>query len=124
MYKGSYSEKTRKQMITILKENDKFDNLHDSIINFFEDFCDLPENEQEIIYEKLLMALPDNVLGDMYSWGMSDTCVRDNVYTFIEDNKEEFSILTGLVWLIVIHQYNLNFKGAYYVNIKREINPT
>jgi hypothetical protein len=33
----------------------------------------------------------------MYSWGMSDTCVRDNVYSFIEDNKEEFSTLTGLV---------------------------
>ena len=124
MYKGSYSEKTRKQMITILKENDKFNSLHDSIINSFEGFGDLPENEQEIIYEKLLMVLPDNVLGDMYSWGMSDTCVRENVYTFIEDNKEDFSILTGLVWLIAINQYNLNFKGAYYVNIKGEINPT
>jgi hypothetical protein len=55
---------------------------------------------------------------------MSDTCVRDNVYSFIEDNKEEFSTLTGLVWLIAINQYNLNFKGAYYVNIKGEINPT
>jgi Fe-S-cluster formation regulator IscX/YfhJ len=97
MYKGSYSENTRKQMIAILKENDNFSNLHDCIINFFEDFDDLPENEQETIYEQLLMALPDNVLGDMYSWGMSDTCVRDNVYSFIEDNKEEFSTLTGLV---------------------------
>lgn len=97
MYKGSYSEKARKQMIAILKENDKFDNLHDSIINFFEDFGEIPENEQEIVYEQLLMVLPDNILGDMYSWGMSDTCVRDNVYTFIEDNKEEFSTLTGLI---------------------------
>lgn len=97
MYKGGYPENSRKKMIAILKENDNFDGLHDSIVNFFEDFADLPENEQEIIYEQLLMVLPDNMLGDMYSWGISDTVVRDNLYEFLEDNKEEFSTLTGLV---------------------------
>lgn len=96
MYKGSYSEQARKQMIAILKEDNNFDRLHDIIIDFFESIYDLPESEQHIIYEKLLMAVPDNILGDMYSWGLSDTCVRENIYTFIDDNKEEFSNLTGL----------------------------
>lgn len=96
MYKGSYSENSRKQMIAIFKENDNFDSLHDVIINFFESLSDMPESEQEVIYEKLLMVLPDNILGDIYSWGISDTCVRDNIYEFIEDNKEEVSTLLDI----------------------------
>jgi hypothetical protein len=97
MYEGSYSETTRKQMISILKENNNFDSLHDVIVNFFESLSDMPEDQQEVVYEKLLMNLPDTVLGDMYSWGFSDTVVRDNLYEFIEDNKEEVSTLIGLV---------------------------
>lgn len=97
MYKGSYSENSRKQMIAIFKENDSFDSLHDVIVNFFESISDMPENQQEVVYEKLLMVLPDNILGDIYSWGISDTGVRDNIYEFIEDNKDELSTLLDIV---------------------------
>lgn len=96
MYTGSYSEKSRKQMIAIFKENDNFDSLCDVISNFFESLSDMPEDQQEVICEKLLMVLPDNVMGDIYSWGISDTGVRDNIYEFIEDNKEEVSTLLDI----------------------------
>jgi len=99
MYKGSYSENSRKQMIAIFKENDSFDSLHDVIVNVnaFNSFSDLPEDQQEVVYAKLLMVLPDNIMGDIYSWGLSDTVVRDNIYEFIEDNQEELSTLLDIV---------------------------
>lgn len=97
MYKGRYSEKARKQMLSIFKDNDELDELHDRIINFYEDFDDLPETEQRVIYEKLFMILPDNIVGNMYSWGISDTEVRDSISEYLGNNKEKFSKLTGLV---------------------------
>lgn len=97
MYKGSYSENSRKQMIAIFKENDNFDSLHDVIVNFFESIFDMPEEQQDVVYQKLLMVLPDNIMGDIYSWGLSDTSVRDNIYEFIEDNKDELSTLLDIV---------------------------
>lgn len=97
MYIGSYSETTRKKMISMLKENNNFDSLYDVIVNFFESISDLSEDQQEVVYEKLLMNLPDTVLGDMYSFGLSDTVVQDNLYEFIENKKEEVSTLIGLV---------------------------
>lgn len=89
MYKGEYSKETRLKMILILGEENSFDSIHDCIINFFPNFYSIDEVKQNIIYTELLLLVPDSILGSAYSYGLSDTVVRDNIYEYIEDNREQ-----------------------------------
>lgn len=89
MYKGEYSIETRLKMISILGDENDFDYIQDCIINFFPDFYNLDEAKKNIIYTELLCLVPDSTLGSAYSYGLSDTVVRDNIYEYIEDNREQ-----------------------------------
>lgn len=96
MYNGEYSIKAREQMISIIKENEDLDSLHDVVGTAFESFYDKSEDEQEKICNQILMSIPDHIMGNIYSWGISDTEVRDSIYTFIDENEDEVKNLTGL----------------------------
>jgi hypothetical protein len=97
MYNGGYSVKAREKMISIIKENDDLDSLHDVIGGFFDSFYDKSEEEQENICNQILINIPDHIMGSIYSWGISDTEVRDSIYTFIEENEPKVRKLTGLI---------------------------
>ncbi len=96
MYKGNYSQETRLKMISILGDQDDFDYLHDILIEIYDNFHNLKDENKIKIYIDLLLSAPDNILGDIYSFGFSDTVVRDNIYEFVSNNKEYFSKITGL----------------------------
>ncbi len=42
------------------------------------------------------MEVPDDILGEAYTYGFSDTVIKDNLYTFIDDNKEYFDNLLNI----------------------------
>jgi len=77
---------------TFWKESaiDDFDSIHDCIIeNFIKDFESGKKKITEDVIKSLFYMLPQDIFGDAVKWGIDDTEVRDNIYIFIQENKEE-----------------------------------
>lgn len=96
IYNGSKTKEARLKMIDLLNTDKDFDSIHDVLFEFYESFPTLEESYQNEIYIKLLMEVPDGILGDAYINGFSDTEVRDYLYTFIQNNKEEIDKLLNI----------------------------
>lgn len=65
---------------------DDFDRLHDALVStVMQDSANEPTTEQ---IKALFMMLPAQIIGLGISWGFSDTEVGDDIYTFIEENRE------------------------------------
>lgn len=96
IYNGSKTKETRLKMIALLNTDKDFDSIHDVLFELYESFPNLDENYQNEIYIKLLMEVPDGIIGNAYINGFSDTEVRDDIYTFIKNNKEEIDKLLNI----------------------------
>lgn len=65
-----------------------FDCFHDCII----DACDKHLNQEELI--EVWSMLPINIQCTALEYGMSDTVFRDEVFAFVEENKDKFEKYT------------------------------
>lgn len=66
-----------------IKEFDKQDwgHLHDVVLEALE----VDMTNQKL--EELFRTLPNSIKDEAFHWGLSDTVVRDNIYTFIKNNS-------------------------------------
>ena len=65
-----------------IKENN-LEHLHDIIYDITNK---LPSKED---IAKVLKELPENIKQDIEHWGLSDTCVRDSIYEYLENTQNE-----------------------------------
>ena len=54
--------------------------LHDCLYNLTEK--DFSREELDLVIEKL----PTHIKGEIFSWGIADTCVRYQIYVWYRDN--------------------------------------
>lgn len=69
-------------IVTVTLEKEDFDHMHDAIYDVlgYE-----PTNEQiQAIWDKL----PEEIQGTAIQWGCSDSVFRDDMYEWLEENKE------------------------------------
>lgn len=69
-------------IVTVTLEKEDFDHMHDVIYDVlgYE-----PTNEQiQAIWDKL----PEEIQGTAIQWGCSDTVFREDMYEWLEENKE------------------------------------
>jgi hypothetical protein len=64
-------------------DNSKSDTIHDILASTIQ----ITPNEEQI--KSVFYLLPETIIGSIIQWGISDTVVRDTIYTFIEDNEEK-----------------------------------
>lgn len=65
----------------VFYKNKNWEYLHDVLLEFI-DFS------PDILYcENIFIKLNRNIKIDALKWGLSDTLVRDNIFTYIEQNK-------------------------------------
>lgn len=96
IYNGVKSKEIRLKMIELLKDDDSLDPIHDVLAEIFNNFNDIDDNSKNEIYIKLLIMAPDNIMGEAYIYGFSDTGVRDDLYTFVLQNSEEISKILNI----------------------------
>jgi len=63
-------------------ENHDKNSLHDVMY----EANNVEPSEEEV--KKLFLKLPRSIIGDIVSWGLSDTVVRDSIYTFIQSERD------------------------------------
>ena len=63
----------------------EWDHLHDVVLDvtFHNGKLSMSQEELEILYDEL----PSNIKDDIAHWGLNDTCVRDNIWEWYNDNK-------------------------------------
>ena len=59
------------------------DNLHDALLSI-EGITDPTKEQMKIFF----MMLPESIIGQGIAWGFEDTEVREDIYRFVEENRE------------------------------------
>ncbi len=70
-----------------IKNFDKndWDHFYGVILDVTYNTSKVKSNQQEM--EKLFLELPEEMIEEAYKYGMSDTCWRDGLWEWYEENK-------------------------------------
>jgi len=72
---------------TVTLEQDDINHLHDVILEALDFHEPIPNDVVIGVYH----MLPEDLREQAEHWGLSDTVVRDNIYEWLQENKENLN---------------------------------